>query len=353
MGVSVSGGALFCYAANAAAANGCFLRPRRPAASAAERQVHKLMKKYIIGRILFVIPIMLILSAFTFALTYLSPSDPVTLYYESMGIKADRQMIEEKKEEMGLNDPFAVQYGRWLGNVFHGDLGTSYKYTTSVWSELTKRLPNTIVLTAATVVLTILITVPLGLLCAVYQNTFIDYLFRFISFLGVSMPSFWVGTLLMYAFGVKLHLLPIMGSGDLKHLILPAATLTFWMVSLYIRRLRGSALEEMNRDYMIGGLAKGLSRRRIILKQILPNSLLSVITMFGMSIGGLLGGATVVETIFEWQGIGKMAVDAIAVKDFPVIQGYVLWMAMIYVGVNLVVDPSYQFLDPRIRLGKK
>lgn len=144
-----------------------------------------------------------------------------------------------------------------------------------------------------------------------------------------------------------------MGSGDLKHLILPTATLTFWMVSLYIRRLRGSALEELNRDYVTGGMAKGLSSRRIILKQVLPNSLLSVITMFGMSIGGLLGGATVVETIFEWQGIGKMAVDAISVRDFPVIQGYVLWMALIYVTVNLIVDLSYQFLDPRIRLGKK
>ena len=311
------------------------------------------MKKYIIGRILFIIPIMLILSAFTFAMTYLSPSDPVTRYFESMGIKADKETIEAKKEELGLNDSYIVQYGRWLNNVLHGDLGTSFKYKTSVYSEMMKRLPNTLILTLSTVVLTILITVPLALLCAVYQNGFIDYLFRFISFLGVSMPSFWVGTLLMYFFGVRLHLLPIMGSGDLKHLILPTATLTFWMVSLYIRRLRGSALEELNRDYVTGGMAKGLSSRRIILKQVLPNSLLSVITMFGMSIGGLLGGATVVETIFEWQGIGKMAVDAISVRDFPVIQGYVLWMALIYVTVNLIVDLSYQFLDPRIRLGKK
>ncbi len=311
-----------------------------------------LMKKYIIGRILFVLPIMLILSIFTFALTYLSPSDPVTLYYESLGAKPDKAMVEAKKEEMGLNDPFIVQYGRWLGNVFKGDLGSSYRYKTSVWSEITKRLPNTIILTLATLILTVLIAVPLGLLCAVYQNSFIDYLFRFISFLGVSMPSFWVGTLLMYFFGVKLHWLPIMGSGDFKHLILPAVTLAFWMASLYIRRLRGSALEEMNQDYLNGGMARGLSRKRIILKQVLPNSLLSVITMFGMSIGSLLGGATVVETIFEWQGVGKMAVDAIAIKDFPIIQGYVLWMAIIYVGVNLIVDLSYQFLDPRIRLSK-
>ena len=309
------------------------------------------MKKYIAGRLLFVIPIMFILSLFTFGLTYLSPSDPVTLYYQSMGTKPDKEMVERKKEEMGLNDPFVVQYGRWLGKVLHGDLGESYKYRTSVWTEMGKRLPNTLILTGATVLLTILFAVPLGILCAACQNSFIDYLLRLISFLGVSMPSFWVGTLLMYAFGVRLHLLPIMGSGDLKHLILPTVTLAFWMTSLYIRRLRGSALEEMNKDYMIGGMAKGFSRPAIIMKQILPNSLLSVVTMFGMSIGSLLGGATIVETIFEWQGVGKMAVDAISLKDFPIIQGYVLWMAIIYVSINLIVDLLYQFLDPRIRLG--
>ena len=309
------------------------------------------MKKYLIGRILFIIPIMFFLSLFTFALTYLSPSDPVTLYYDRLGAKPDKQMVEETKEEMGLNDPFPIQYGRWLNRAVHGNLGTSYYCKTSVWSEMTSRLPNTVILTVSTVVLTILIAVQLGILCAVFQNKWIDYLLRFISFLGVSMPSFWVGTLLMYLFGVKLKALPIMGSGDLRHLILPTATLSFWMVSLYVRRLRGSALEEMNKDYLNGGLARGLSKWHVIWRQILPNSLLSVITMFGMSIGSLLGGATIVETIFEWKGIGKMAVDAISVKDYPIIQGYVLWMAIIYVTVNLVVDLSYQFLDPRIRLG--
>lgn len=311
------------------------------------------MKKYIIGRILFVIPIMLILSFFTFGLTYLSPADPVTMYFESMGIKADKETIDAEREKEGLNDPFLVQYGRWLNKVAHGDLGTSYKYKTKVWDEITKRIPNTLILTLATLVLTVLFAVPLGMLSAVYQNRWLDYLLRFISFLGVSMPSFWVGTMLMYIFGVKLHLLPIMGSGDFQHLILPSCTLAIWMTSLYIRRLRGSMLEELNKDYLLGGLSRGISKRRIIWTQILPNSLLSVITMFGISIGGLLGGATIVETIFEWKGIGKMAVDAISVQDYSIIQGYVLWMAFIYVMVNLLVDISYQFLDPRIRLGGK
>ena len=311
------------------------------------------MKKYIIGRILFVIPIMLILSFFTFSLTYLAPSDPVTLKYERMGAVPDKEMVEKEKEEMGLNNPFLVQYKNWLVNAAHGNLGDSYYYGTSVWEQMAKRVPNTLILTAATLILTVLIAVPLGVLCAVNQNRWGDYLLRFISFFGVSMPSFWVGLLLMYAFGVRLKLLPIMGSGDLKHLILPSITLAFWMSSVYIRRVRSSMLEEMNKDYLTGGMALGFTRRRIIWTQVLPNSLLSVITMFGMSIGSLLGGATIVETIFEWQGVGKMAVEAISIKDYPIIQGYVLWMAIIYVTVNLVVDLSYQILDPRIRLGDK
>ena len=157
----------------------------------------------------------------------------------------------------------------------------------------------------------------------------------------------------MYFFGVRLHMFPVMGSGDLKHLILPAMTLTFWMTSVYIRRVRGSMLEEMNKDYLSGALAKGIPRSHVILRQVLPNSLLAVVTMFGMSIGQLMGGATIVETIFEWQGVGMMAVKAIGVQDFPIIQGYVLWMAFIYVFINLLVDLLYGVLDPRIRLTEK
>jgi peptide/nickel transport system permease protein len=309
------------------------------------------LRKYIGQRLLFMIPTMLVLTFFTFALTYISPSDAITLKFERMGATPDKAQVEQMKEEMGLNRPLLVQYGDWLGRVLKGDLGESYYYGTRVWSELTRRLPNTLALTGATLLLTVLFATPLGILSAVNQNRLTDYLIRLVSFLGVSMPSFWVGTLLMYGFGVKLKWLPTMGDGDLRHLVLPAVTLAFWMTSLYVRRVRGSMLEEMNKDYLTGGLAQGLSRRHIIWRQILPNSLLSVITMFAMSIGSLLGGATIVETIFEWRGVGKMAVDAISVKDFPIIQGYVLWMAIIYVTVNLLVDISYHYLDPRIRLG--
>ena len=306
--------------------------------------------KYVIGRVLFIIPIMLVLSFFVFALTFLSPSDPVMLKYAHMGETPDAALVAAEREALGLNDPFLVQYGRWLWKAAHGDLGESYKTGKSVWGTMLERIPNTLKLTGATILLTIVLCVPFGVVSAVNQNRFIDYLIRFVSFFGVSMPSFWVGFLLMLLFGVKLKILPVMGSGDFKHIILPSVTLAFWMISLYVRRVRGSMLEEMNKDYLNGGLARGLPKRQIIFRQILPNSLLSVITMFGMSIGGLMGGATIIETIFEWKGVGKMAVDAIAVKDFPVIQGYILWMAVIYVMINLIVDLLYRFLDPRIRL---
>ena len=311
------------------------------------------MKRIMIKRIAFIVPTMLMLSFFTFGLTYLSSSDPVSLKLERLNVKADEEYIEALKEEMGLNKPFIVQYGNWLKGVLVGDFGTSYYYNTDVGQEMSKRLPNTLVLTFSTIIVTILFAVPLGVITAINQNKWLDYLLRVISFFGVSMPSFWVGTILMYLLSVRLKLLPIFGSGSIKHLILPTTTLAFWMISLYVRRIRNSVLEELSKDYYIGLLSQGIPKSKLIWTQILPNSLLSVVTMLGVSVGALLGGATIVESIFEWQGIGKMAVDAISIRDYPVIQGYVIWMAFIYSLINLLVDLSYNFLDPRIRLEEK
>ncbi len=308
------------------------------------------MGRIILKRVLFIIPTMLLLSFFTFALTYLSPSDPVTLRLERLNVKADTEYIEKMREEMGLNKPFFEQYTTWLKKAVKGDFGVSYYYSTDVGKEIKKRLPNTLVLAASTILVTIILSVPLGVLAAVNRNKWVDYFLRLISFFGVSMPSFWVGTLLMYYFSVRLKLFPLLGSGSAKHLVLPTATLAIWLTSMYIRRVRSSVLEELSKDYYLGQISLGLSKRKIIWTQILPNSLLAIVTMLGMSIGALLGGATIVESIFEWQGIGKMAVDAISIRDYPIIQGYVLWMALIYSVVNLLVDVSYQILDPRIRL---
>lgn len=312
-----------------------------------------MMKSYIIKRILYLFPILFLISILAFAMSYYSPSDPVRAKYSRMGVSVDETVIEKERESLGLNDSFFVRYGRWLKGVLHGDLGESYTYDSDVTKEFARRIPRTMQLAGASMLLMIIISFPFGILSAVYQNKWIDYLLRFYSFVGISMPSFWVGTLLMYLFGVKLKVLPVVGSGDLKHLILPSLSLAFWLSSIYIRRLRGSMLEELNQDYVKGCVSRGVSVRRAILCHVVPNSLISIVTMLGMSIGNLFGGATIVETIFEWNGVGKMAVDAVSYRDYPVIQGYVLWMAFIYVLVNLLVDISYQFLDPRIRLGEK
>lgn len=311
------------------------------------------MSAYIVKRVLWLVPVIFLVSFLTFSLSYFSPSDPITARYTSMGITPDPEILEHEKQEAGLNDPFLTQYIRWLTNALRGDFGESYSYGDDAATEILKRLPNTLKLAVATLVCTILLSVPLGILSTVCQDGLMDYFLRFVSFLGVSMPSFWVAMLLMYAFGVKMKLLPVMGSGTPKHLILPCITLTFWLTAIYVRRLRGSMLEEMNRNYVRGMLARGFSKSRILWRHVLPNSLLSVITMLGVSIGMLLGGTTVVETVFEWQGIGKMVVAAIGVRDYPIIMGYVVWVSAIYVVVNLLTDLICHFLDPRIRLGEK
>lgn len=309
------------------------------------------MVKYIIKRVLYLIPVMLGVSFLTFLLLYMAPSDPVTMQYISMGTTGKAEVIEAQKEKLGLNDSFLVQYGRWLGKAVRGDFGESVKYGGTVKEEMAKRLPRTILLAACALLLTILFAIPLGILSAVYKNKAADLIIRFLSFVGVSMPTFWVGMLLMYWLSIRLRILPIMGNGGLKNLIMPSVTLAIWLVATYIRRLRANILEEINKDYVTGLLSRGVSRTSVILRHVLPNSLLTIITMFGMSIGSMLGGTTVVETIFEYQGVGKMAADAVTNRDYSLMQGYVLWMALIYVTVNLAVDILYRFLDPRIRLG--
>lgn len=308
------------------------------------------MKVYLLKRILWLFPVLFLVSFFTFALSYFSPSDPITAKYSRMGITPDRAVLEAEREAAGLNDPFLRQYSRWLKNAVRGDFGMSYSYGADAGAEIRRRLPETIRLAAATLLCTVLMSVPLGILAVVQRDRWMDYLLRFISFLGVSMPSFWVAMLLMYVFGVRLKWLPVMGSSSLRHMVLPCATLTFWLTAIYVRRIRGSMLEEMNRNYVRGARARGISESSILWRHLLPNSLLSVVAMFGLTVGNLLGGATVVETVFEWQGIGKMVVAAIGVRDYPIIMGYVVWASGVYVIVNLLTDILCHFLDPRIRL---
>ena len=256
----------------------------------------------------------------------------------------------ERRAELGLNDPVLVQYGRWLTNCLRGDFGISYSANKPVGQLLSARLWPTLYLSLTAMVLMLIVAVPLGMVSAVHRNSPIDYAVRGLTFFGVSMPNFWVGLLLLYLICLKLGWLPVVSTGTgFKRVILPAATLAIAMASKYTRQVRTAVLEELHQDYVTGARARGASEREILWKQVFPNSLLPLITMFGLSLGSLLGGTAVVEVIFGYQGLGNLAISAITAYDYNLIQGYVLWVALIYMVVNLVVDLSYYWVDPRIR----
>lgn len=305
-----------------------------------------------LGRRLIQIVIVLIgISFITFILTYLAPGDPVKTMYSAAGIIPSQEVLETTREEMGLNDPLLVQYGRWLSGCLHGDFGTSYTYSRSVTSLLLDRLWPTLKLSLLSLLFMLVVAVPFGMLSAVYKNKPIDYLVRGVTFFGVSMPNFWVGTMLLLIFAMRFSFFPVvssLGSG-LQGLLLPAITLAFAMAAKYTRQVRTAVLEELNQDYVIGARARGVKESVILWKHVFPNSLLPLITMLGLSMGSLLGGTAVVEVVFTYQGLGNLAVSAITNYDYPLIQGYVLWIALIYMVINLIVDISYNFVDPRMR----
>ena len=308
-------------------------------------------RKQLISRLLQMVIVLIGISFLTFLLTFLSPGDPVRNMYISMGMVPDEEIIAETREEMGLNDPFLTQYFRWLGNCLKGDFGTSFSWNKPVVSLLATRIWPTLKLTLCSLVLMLIIAVPLGVLSAVHKNKFIDFFVRIVTFFGVSLPNFWVGLLLILWFAVRMKLLPVVSTGgDLKSLILPSLTLAVAMSAKYTRQVRTAVLEELSSDYVIGARARGVKESKILWGNVFPNSLLPLITMLGLSIGSLLGGTSVVEVIFSFPGMGKLAVDAITTLDYNLVQGFVLWVAVIYMVVNLLVDMSYNLIDPRMRL---
>lgn len=308
-------------------------------------------KKQLLSRLLQMIVVLIGISFLTFILTYMSPGDPVRTMLSASGVMPDEELIQSIRGQMGLNDPFLTQYFRWLTNCLHGDFGNSYSFSKPVLTLLAVRLWPTLRLTVFSMVLMLLISVPLGMLSAVYKNTWIDYLVRGFTFLGVSIPNFWVGLLLMLVFCVQVNWLPVICSGgDFKSMILPSVTLAIAMSSKYTRQVRTAVLEELSQDYVIGARARGVQEWKILWLNIFPNSFLPLITMLGLSIGSLLGGTSVVEVIFSYPGLGNLAVSAITSCDYNLIQGYVLWIAVIYMAMNLIVDISYNLVDPRMRL---
>jgi len=309
-----------------------------------------MVSKRIFSRILHILLVLLGVSFLSFLLMYISPGDPVRTMYAVSGSIPAEEILEQVREEMGLNDPFIVQYIRWMGNCLHGDFGTSYFNGRDVGTLLMERVGPTIRLALLALVMMIVIAIPIGVFSALRQNSIMDYLLRGSTFLWISMPNFWVGLLLLYVIAMKLRLLPVISTRmDFERMLLPALTLALAMAGKYARQVRAAILEELNQDYVAGARARGLSEIRILFVHVIPNAILPLITMLGLSLGELLGGTAVVEVIFSYPALGSLAIDAITSRDYPLIQGYVLWIAVIYMGVNLLVDFSYNRLDPRLR----
>lgn len=312
------------------------------------------MRRYVIKRLLQLIPILLVITFLSFAMMRLAGSDAVLQKMENTGMALSAEVMEKARMELGLDKPFLTQYGVWLGKLLHGDMGTSYISGREVFPVFLSKLPATLLLTAVSIALTVVISVPLGVLAAVKQNRFTDYLIRLCGFLGNSMPNFFTALLFMYFFSIRLKLFPVIAVDvGIKSAALPALTLAVAMSAKYLRQVRIAVLDELSKDYVAGAQARGIPFSVILTKSILRASLVTMITLLSLSVGSLLGGTAIVESIFLWDGVGRLAVDAINMRDYPMIQAYVMWMAIIYVCINLVTDLSYGFLDPRIRLGDR
>lgn len=310
------------------------------------------MKKYIVKRILQLLPILLGITFLSFAMMRLAGSDAVTEMYSNTGSAVSEEVLAAAREELGLNRPFLVQYFSWLGGMLRGNMGVSYISGRDVFATFVSKLPATLLLTVLSVLLTIVISVPLGILAAVKQGRLADQVLRFLSFIGNAMPNFFVALLLMQLLSMKLGWLPVISDGTtIRSAIMPTLTLAIAMSAKYMRQVRAAVLEELNKEYVNGAMARGVSERVILWKSVMRSALLTIVTLLALSIGSLLGGTAIVESIFMWDGVGKLAVDAIQMRDYPLIQAYVVWMAIIYVVVNLITDLLYRVLDPKIRLG--
>lgn len=309
------------------------------------------MKKYILKRFLQLIPVLLGITFLSFAMMRVAGSDAITELYGDKGAVA-QEIIDAKRAELGLDQPFLTQYFAWLGGLLTGDMGVSYVSGRNVFGTFVSKLPATLLLTALSIVATVLISIPLGVLAAVRHDKFTDYFLRFFSFVGNALPNFFVALLLMQVFSIHWKLFPVISSGTtLQSAVLPTLTLAVAMSAKYMRQVRATVLEELNKDYVMGAKARGIRGRVVLWKSVLKSSMLTIITLLALSIGSLLGGTAIIESIFMWDGVGKLAVDAITMRDYPLIQAYVVWMAIIYVMVNLITDLLYHALDPRIRLG--
>lgn len=304
------------------------------------------MLKYFLKRLLQLIPVILGVTLLVFLIMQLSSGDPARLI---LGELATEDQVEQLRDEMGLNDPIPVQYARYIWNCVQGDFGTSYVKSRSVTSEVLSRFPNTMSLAVVSLVLTVILSVPLGIWAAVKQNTPLDSGIMVFSLIGISMPVFWLGLLLMIVFSLHLHLLPTSYDGTFPSYILPAACLIFPNMSTVTRTTRSSMLDTIRQDYVRTARAKGCTKRTTIYKHAFRNALIPTITVVGIQMGQLMGGSVLVEQIFGWPGLGRLMIESINSRDTPMVLGCVILLTIACSILNLIVDMCYAVVDPRIR----
>ncbi|MEA1906992.1 MAG: nickel ABC transporter permease [Euryarchaeota archaeon] len=310
------------------------------------------MIDYILKRMLQLIPALLIVSVVSFSIIYFAPGDPAETLCTGPDGNANPKSVEEFRIKMGLDKPLHTQYLIWLNNVLHGDFGYSYQSENPVFDHIKRAFGATFKLSVVSLIISLAISIPLGIISAIKQNSPVDVACMVGASLGVSMPNFWLGLLLMLLFGVYLHWLPVAGygdGGDLEHILLPAITLGTGSAAITARLMRSSMLEALGQDYIQTARAKGVSERIVIGKHALKNALIPVVTMVGLNFGYLLNGSIVVETIFGWPGIGRLTIDSINMRDYMMVQGCIMFVAILFVVINLLVDISYRYIDPRIR----
>lgn len=307
------------------------------------------MRRSIVRRVLQFIPVLLGITFLAFLLIYLSPSDPVNVRMSAGGISVSPEIMESMRRSMGLDRPLLVQYGDWLWNILHGNMGKSYITDADVLDQILKALPYTLKMAGASLLLTLCISIPVGILTAAMQNSKFDYVVRVMAFVGNALPNFIIALCLMFIFSYRLGWIPVLATTKPIGLILPALTLALVMSSRYIRQIRAAMLDELGKGYVVGLRSRGLSETTILYKNVLKNIMVTVITLTGISLGSLLGGTVIVETVFTWPGLGSLIMEGISQRDYPVVQAVIVWMASAFMVVNLLTDISYTVFNPKIK----
>ena len=311
------------------------------------------MYRLILQRLASIVGILLVVTIGTFVLIKLSPIDPVAMKFNLVGATPDPVLVEQMREQLGLNDPWWQQYVRWLGQLVRGDFGESILYAVPVTTLLKGALPNTLGLVSLALVMGIVVTIPLGIVSAKYQDSWIDHGIRLVTFLALAIPGFWVGLLLLYLFGVKLQLVSVTNTTGFSAYILPAVTLALWLCGLYIRRLRNAILEVSRQPFVQGARALGLPEWIVYTRYIFPHVGLILLPMMGVTMGAMLGGSAVIETVFSIKGIGYMMVQGIVARDYILMQGYIIWITMVFIIINIIIDVLSIGLNPKRRAAIK